>query len=81
MTADYQVNHAGGRDAYEDFWDDVDSLAVSDVQAAPPDGVEATLTYDFDDGRVVVERTAYRLVDEGGSLKIAESTVLSSSGN
>jgi hypothetical protein len=38
----------------------------------------ATLTYTSLDGRVDVERTAYRLVDEGGVLKIAASEVLSS---
>ena len=78
MTEDYQVNHVGGRDAYNAFWSDVSSVAVSDVTASAPDSAQATLTYTFADGRVVDEVTAYRLVDEGGTLKIAATTVLSS---
>lgn len=78
MTADYQVNHVGGRDAYDAFWGDVASVAITDVTATGPDSAQATLTYTFTDGRVVQEVTAYRLVDEGGVLKIAETTVLSS---
>ncbi len=78
MTEDYQVNHVGGRDAFEDFWGDVTSVTISDVSAEAPDQAQATLTYTFDDGRVVREVTAYRLVDEGGTLKIAATTVLSS---
>ena len=41
--------------------------------ASPPGTVTATVTYDFDDGRVFVERTAYRLVPEDGELKIDRS--------
>jgi eukaryotic-like serine/threonine-protein kinase len=52
---------------------------VADVRGIPPDSAQATLTYYyFNDGRVVRERTAYRLVEEGGRLKINSSTVLSS---
>jgi hypothetical protein len=78
MTADYQVNHVGGRDAYDFFWGQVADLAITDVTATGPDSAQATLTYTFTDGRVVQEVTAYRLVDEGGVLKIAETAVLSS---
>ncbi|WP_448003266.1 serine/threonine-protein kinase [Agromyces bauzanensis] len=78
MTADYQVNHVGGRDAYGEFWGAVSDVAIADVRASPPDGAQATLTYTFTDGRVVQEVTAYRLVDEGGVLKIAATEVLSS---
>ena len=78
MTADYQENHAGGRGGYEAFWSNVASLEVADVTASGPDSGQATLTYHFDDGRVVQEVTSYRLVDEGGVLKIAETDVLSS---
>ena len=38
-----------------------------------------TLTYHFRDGRVVQEVTSFQLVDEGGTLKIAATDVLSSS--
>jgi hypothetical protein len=80
MTGDYRQNHAGGRAAYERFWSRVAEVSVSDVQAAPPDRAEATLTYVFHDGRVVVERTAYRFADDGGELRIAATEVLSSRG-
>jgi len=78
MTASYQTNHAGGRQAYQRFWDAISKLTVADVRGNPPDSAQATLTYYFKDGRVVRERTAYGLVDEGDSLKINSSTVLSS---
>ena len=80
MTADYQVNHVGGRDAYGAFWGEVADVEVADVSASPPDGAQATLTYRFTDGSVVQEVTAYRLVDDGGVLKIAATEVLSSVG-
>lgn len=78
MTADYQENHVGGRDAYGEFWGAVAEVQIADVQASPPDGAQATLTYTFTDGSVVQEVTAYRFVDEGGVLKIAATEVLSS---
>jgi serine/threonine protein kinase len=78
MTADYQENHAGGREYFEYFWSDVSQVEISDVVASAPDYVQATLTYYFTDGRVVQEVTAYWLVDENGMLKIAASEVLSS---
>ena len=78
MTASYQTNHAGGRQAYERFWDAVDRISVADVRGIRPWSAQATLTYYFKDGRVVRERTAYGLVNEGGRLKINSSTVLSS---
>ena len=78
MTADYQQNHVGGRGAYEFFWGEIADVDVADVSPSVPDRVQATLTYTFTDGRVVREVTAYRLVDEGGELKIAATSVLSS---
>jgi hypothetical protein len=78
MTADYQENHAGGRGGYQAFWSAIADVTVADVQATAPDRGQATLTYYYRDGRVVQEVTAYRLVDEGGALKIAETEVLSS---
>jgi serine/threonine protein kinase len=78
MTASYQTNHAGGRQAYQRFWDAISNITVADVRGIPPDSAQATLTYYFNDGRVVRERTTYGLVDEGGRLKINSSTVLSS---
>jgi eukaryotic-like serine/threonine-protein kinase len=78
MTASYQANHAGGRQAYERFWDAIGRVVVSDVSGSPPGSAQATLTYYFKDGRVVTERTAYGLVNDGGDLKINSSSVLSS---
>jgi eukaryotic-like serine/threonine-protein kinase len=78
MTASYQTNHAGGRQAYQRFWDAISKITVADVRGIPPNGARATLTYYFKDGRVVRERTAYGLVNEDGRLKISSSTVLSS---
>ena len=78
MTASYQTNHAGGRQAYQRFWDAIGKITVADVKGIPPNGARATLTYYFKDGRVVRERTAYGLVNEDGRLKISSSTVLSS---
>jgi serine/threonine protein kinase len=78
MTASYQTNHAGGRDAYQQFWDAIDRVTVSDVTGLPPGSAEATITYYFEDGRVVRERTGYGLVNDDGRLKINSTTVLSS---
>lgn len=78
MTADYQQNHAGGRGGYEAFWSQISDVSFADVAATGPDSGQATVTYYFGDGRVVEEVTAYRLVDEGGTLKIAATEVLSS---
>ena len=78
MTVSYQTNHAGGRQAYQQFWNAVDRISVADVRGMPPSSAQATLTYYFKDGRVVRERTGYGLVNERGRLKINSSTVLSS---
>ena len=48
------------------------------LTASAPGSVTATLTYHYADGRVFVERTAYRLVRDDGELKIDRSSVLSS---
>ena len=78
MTASYQTNHAGGRQAYQRFWDAIDRVTVADVRGIPPYSAQATLTYYFNDGRVVRERTAYGFVNDDGRLKINSTTVLSS---
>ena len=53
-------------------------MRVSDVSGRAPGTVTATVRYDYEDGRVYVERTRYRLVEDDGRLKIDQSTVLSS---
>jgi eukaryotic-like serine/threonine-protein kinase len=77
LTARYQTNIAEGRDSYERFWGQMSSVSVSDVQGQPRGGAVATVRYVFKDGHVEVERTAYRLVVQGGRMKIDDSTVLS----
>jgi hypothetical protein len=79
MTASYQTNHAGGRQAYEQFWNAIRSVTARNVSASPPSRAQATLVYHYKDGRVVTELTSYELVRERGTLKINNSTVLSSS--
>jgi eukaryotic-like serine/threonine-protein kinase len=78
MTDAYKASHMHGRQGFELFWGAIDRVEASNVTASPPDRSEATLTYHFKDGRVVVERTSFELVEEGGTLKIDDSSVLSS---
>jgi eukaryotic-like serine/threonine-protein kinase len=42
MTASYQTNHAGGRRAYQRFWDAISKIVVADVQGVPPYSARAT---------------------------------------
>jgi hypothetical protein len=78
MTPGYQTNHAGGRAAYDRFWAPVRSVAATDVRTTGSNRVAATITYRYDDGHVEVDDTVFQLVETGGVLRIAESTVLSS---
>lgn len=78
LTERYQRTTAKNRSTFSSFWGGVDRVRTSKVTGTPPGTVTATITYDFDDGRVFVERTRYGLVEEGGVLKIDRSEVLSS---
>jgi hypothetical protein len=78
MTSWYQTNHAGGRSGYERFWGAIRRVSVSNVVGQPPNRAEATITYYYKSGRVDTERTAYRMVNDDGQLKISRTTVLSS---
>jgi hypothetical protein len=78
MTAGYQQKHAGGWSGYTSFWAQIASVALSGVAAEGSDGVVATITYHYKDGKTVVERTSFGLVKESGAWKIASSSVLSS---
>jgi hypothetical protein len=80
MTADYQQNHAGGMSGYRRFWQPVAHVTVSNVTANPPDTVQATITYAYQDGHVVTERTRFGLVRQDGTWKIASSSVLTHQG-
>jgi eukaryotic-like serine/threonine-protein kinase len=78
LTANYQQSHAGGYTGYQNFWNPVQRVTASDVSATQSNMVDATIDYFFKDGRVVEERTSYRLVAEDGLWKIDSSTVSSS---
>jgi len=78
LTPSFQSGIAKDREYYNSFWGGVQRVVVSDVTGTAPDSVEATITYYFTDGTESVERTAYRLVRDGGVLKIDNSSVLSS---
>jgi hypothetical protein len=78
LTANYQQNHAGGYTGYQNFWNPVHRVTASDVSATQGNMVDATIDYFFKDGRVVEERTSYRLVAENGLWRIDSSTVSSS---
>lgn len=56
------------------------SVSVSDVGAAPPDTVTATVNYVYCSGNVVVERTRFGLVRQDVIWKIASSSVISHTG-
>jgi tRNA A-37 threonylcarbamoyl transferase component Bud32 len=78
LTDNYKDDHASSRSSYAAFWGDIDDVSVSNVSGSSPGSVTATITYEFEDGRVYVERHSYSLVEEDGILKIDESEVLSS---
>ena len=76
LTASYQ-RQTGGRDSYEGFWNDIDTVTVSDVSATAPDRAQATVTYVEKSGnRQSSERRSFRLVRSGELLKIDQSSVI-----
>jgi hypothetical protein len=77
LTSSYQRGTAGGRQSYEQFWGSVRRVAVRDARGLPPDQAQAAVTYTYDDGRVVTERTSFQLVRDDGIWKINASTVVS----
>jgi serine/threonine protein kinase len=78
LTPSYQSGHAGGRSSYDSFWGEMKQVTVSNVSGSPPGAAQATVTYYYNDGRVVDEDTEFGLVRQAGILKIDSSTVLSS---
>ena len=77
LTDRFRRDKAGSLQDYQAFWDDFADVSATDATGTPPRTVQATITYRYDDGRVIVERTAYTLVEDGGVLKIDSSKVLS----
>jgi serine/threonine protein kinase len=80
MTTDYQTRVAGGRQAYERFWNGFTKVTATEVAGSAPSTSTALITYTTKDGTVIRERTTFGLVNEGGVLKISQSTVTSRSG-
>ena len=78
LTPNYQQTTSINRQSYDSWWGSIQQVQVSNASGTSPDRAVATITYTFKDGRVVVEQTAYRLVPQGGILKIDQSNVLSS---
>jgi hypothetical protein len=78
LTHTYRVEHGGGRGSYDAFWRSVRRVSASDIIGTAPDQAQATISYQFRDGRHAREQTSFRLVKAGGRLKISDSTVLSS---
>ena len=78
LTPDFQTGIARDREYYNSFWGGVAQVAVSDVTGTPPDTAEATITYTFTDGSVSVERTSFTLASDDGTLKIDNSSVITS---
>lgn len=80
LTPSYQHGHAGGFGAYKKFWGEVRRVTTSDASGQPPNSAQATITYFYKNGQVVVEEAAYHLAVGGGEWKIDTSTVLNSHG-
>ncbi len=78
LTPSYQSYPARGRDNYQQFWDQMRAVTVSDVRTTGPTSAVATVTYSYKDGHTVVEQTSYDLVRQDGGYLINGSSVLSS---
>jgi len=76
LTANFQNGIAHDRDYYQNYWDGVESVSISQVDAQPPNTVVATISYRFTTGKTSVERTQYDLVRQDGVLKINNSSVI-----
>ena len=75
LTPSYQQNTAGGFSGYENFWGGVRGVNVSDVRAAGNDTVRGTVAYTEPGGRVIRERTEFRMVMRDGIWKINGTSV------
>lgn len=74
LTPHFQSSRAQNRQAYDSFWNSFSRVDVSNASGEPPTGATATLRYHYKDGRVVTERTHFRLVRQDGVLKIDGET-------
>ena len=78
LTSQYQADHARGRQNFQAFWDAIAGVTVANTSALGPGRVQATISYRYRNGSVVDEVTAFDLVRQGGTIKIAGTSVLSS---
>ncbi|MGN6743051.1 MAG: serine/threonine-protein kinase [Amnibacterium sp.] len=74
LTPSFQQGHAQGRAYFDSFWSRYSSVTASHVSGDAPDHATATLTYVAKDGTRTVERDTFRLVRQGGVLKIDSQT-------
>jgi serine/threonine protein kinase len=75
LTPSFQQGHAQGRAYFDSFWAQYRSVTASGITGEAPDRAGATLTYVAKDGTRTVEHDTFRLVRQGGVLKIdAQST-------
>jgi serine/threonine protein kinase len=70
LTPHFQSTKAQNRQTYDNFWNSLERVDVSNANGEPPNGATATLTYHYKDGRVVTEQTRFRFVRQDGVLKI-----------
>jgi hypothetical protein len=70
LTPHFQSTKAQNRQTYDNFWNSLERVDVSNANGEPPNGATATLTYHYKDGRVVTEQTRFRFVHQDGVLKI-----------
>ena len=74
LTTRFQKGRAGGRQAYDKYWNSISRVDVADVRADAPRTATARLTYHYTSGRTVTQTTTFTFVRQGGVLKIdAES--------
>jgi serine/threonine protein kinase len=70
LTPRFQNTTAQDRQTYDDYWNSVERVDVSNARGEPPHSASATLTYHYKDGRVVTQYTQFRFLRQGGVLKI-----------
>lgn len=78
LTTRYQQGHAGGRQSYDSFWNQIRRVTVAGATGHPPANATATLTYVYKNGTVIDEQTSFVLVRQNGTFKIDDTTVVSS---
>lgn len=74
LTPSFQAGKAGPRSYFNSFWGGFRSVTASDVSGSAPNTATATIRYVANDGSVTVERDTFRLVRQGGVLKIDSQT-------